>query len=485
MISSRFLKSTVSYSIAGALPMLSGLILLPFYTNLLETADYGVLMLYVAFSLFIQILVSYSIDAYMGAHYTEVRDNVEKKRELISNSAGLLLTIGLVFIVTMLAIGKPVFDASFNRSGNMNFYPYGIMSVITGFFNSFFRSYTYLLIFEKKPGLFFLLNFANFALTIAISIIGLKLFPDSLVGPMYGRLLSGAGIFLLSLIGFLRLGGISFRFSVLKGINAFCIPYVAYVLLTWISANIDRFLINDLIDPEGVAIFDFAVKCTLLIDFVQSGMVSAIQPEVFAIWNREAAQGTSKESNKYFHSFTGISMLLIGLFMVCIPPLIPYLVKRDDFYDSFVIMGILASSFATRGIYYYFVSIILYLKKTRLLLYAFALSAAVQIPTTYIFTHQWGVAGAAFAALLAKVVQCLMLYFVIRNHFTIQVNISKLVIVPALIMFALGIIWYMTPEWYVLPYILFTLGVAVIILIQYKKEIGLLARKFLQRKVKS
>ena len=299
---------------------------------------------------------------------------------------------------------------------------------------------------------------------------------------MYGRLLSGAGIFLMSLIGFISMAGISFRFSVLKGINAFCIPYVLYVLLTWVSANIDRFLINDLIDPEGVAVFDFAVKCTLLIDFVQTGMASAINPEVFGIWTKEKATGTSKETNRYFHSFTGISMIIICLFMIFIPLLIPFLVTRNDFYSSFVLMGILGASFATRGVYYYFVSIILYLKKTRLLLYAFAMSAIIQIPLTYILTKEWGVTGASFAALIAKIVQCVMLYLVTKKHFDIQMNFSKLVVVPVLLTVALCGVWYFSSAWNALPYGVLTLIFAIVIFLQYRREIELLGNKFLKRK---
>lgn len=483
MISKGFLKSTISYSVAGSLPMLSGFILLPFYTNLLDTGDYGILMLYIAFSLFIQILVSYSIDAYMGAHYTEVRDNEPRKKELIASSAGLLLCIGVVFILTMLVIGAPFFDFTFNRSGVMNFFPYGIMSVVTGFFNSFFRAYTYLLIFEKKPSQYFLLNFANFGLTIILSLAGLHLFPDSLIGPMYGRLLSGAGIFLLSLVGFARVAGISFRFNVLKGLHIFCIPYVLYVLLTWLSANIDRFIINDLIDAEHVAIFDFAVKCSLLIDFVQTGMVSAIYPEVFGIWTKTNATGTSKETNRYFHSFTGLTLLFVCLFMVIIPLIIPLFVKKQDFYESFVFMGVLVGSFVTRGVYYYFVSIILHLKRTRLLLLAFAVSAVFQLPLTWILTKFWSVNGAVAAALFSRIIQVGILYLVTRRYFEIRMNVFKMVGMPTLLLAALCAIWYLSDEWSVLPYLGLTAIMTGVLFLQYRKEIKMLFEKFFRRKI--
>lgn len=482
MISGKFLKSTVAYSVAGSLPMLSGFILLPFYTNLLTTSDYGLLMLYIGFSLLIQIVVSYSLDAYLGAHYTEVKYDEKRRKELLSNLAGLLLVIGASFILIALVLGKPVFDLTFNRSGELSYFPFGIMSVMIGFFNSFFKTYTYLLVFEKKPGAYLLFNVVNFALTIIISIIGLYMYPDSLIGPMYGRLLSGLGIFSMALIGFLYTSGISFRFHLLKNLHVFCLPYVMYVILTWVSANVDRFIINDVMNAEAVAIFDFAIKCALLIDFVQAGIMSAIYPEVFEIWNRNKATGTSPESNKYFHSFTGLTLLMTCLFMIAVPLLIPVFVKKTAFYESFIFMGVLVGSFATRGAYFYFVSILLYLKKTNKLLIVFGLSAVIQLPATWWLTKNWGLDGAVVAAFLAKVVQVFFLYIVTRKLFEIRMNVMKLIVLPGCFMIALVCLWIFTDEWNVWWYAGLLAIVSVLLLLQYKNEIRGVWDKFVKRK---
>lgn len=482
MISGRFLKSTLSYSGAGALPMLSGFILLPFYTNLLSTPDYGLLMLYVGFSLLIQVLVSYSLDAYIGAHYVEVKDDYVKRKVLLSNVAGLLLFIGLSFIIIAYLIGQPVFDSTFNRSNSLQFFPYGIMSVVTGFFNGFFKVYTYLMVFEKKPGKYFIYNFVNFVLTIAISIAGLYMYPDSLVGPMFGRLLSGVGIFLISLIGVGVQYGISFRFSQLKGLHAFCFPYMLYVALVWITSNLDRFIINDILSARYVAVFDFAVKCTLLIDFVQGGIVTAINPEVYEIWNKNQSTGTTKETNRYFNTMTALSMVVICGFMIVIPFIIPWFVKKTEYYESFALMGILAGSFATRGLYHYFLSILIYLKKTKMLLIIFAISAAIQLPATWLLTKYFGIGGTVISVLLAKIIQVVILYLKTKKYFTIEINLMKMVYLPALMIAILGLIWWISPEWNVFWYLGLLAATGAMLFVLYGSEIKLVVTKFAGKK---
>ena len=63
MISKGFIRNSVIYTVAGMLPMASAVILLPFYLNYLPIEQYGQLALYLAFSMFVQIVATYSFDS--------------------------------------------------------------------------------------------------------------------------------------------------------------------------------------------------------------------------------------------------------------------------------------------------------------------------------------------------------------------------------------------------------------------------------------
>lgn len=430
MISGRFFKSSLIYTIGGAMPMASGLILLPFYTNMLTTDMYGILMLYIVFGLMMQVLTTYALDAYLGVHYIDVKDDPIAARRMIGAVTGLLLTLGAVIIPLAGFLGKPLFDASYNTAANLDFYPWGFMSVAVGFFNGFFKAATNLMVFRQEPGRFLWFNTANFILTIGISLIGLYLYPHELTGPMYGRLLSGVGIFLLSLWFLFREYGISFDFSAIKGLHKFCFPYMIYLVLAWLVSNVDRVIINDAMNAAKVGIYDFAVRCTALIDLVQNGLIAAVNPVVFILWKDSGKNEVSKESNRYFNVYTAASVLFIGAFVFIVPVCIPLVVKNHEFYASFVFMGTLASGFALRGLYHYFLSPILYLKKTRLLPIAFGLSAAIQIPLTMWLARAYDVDGVVYAGIIVKALQALFLYLVIRSYFRFTFNPFKMLVLP-------------------------------------------------------
>lgn len=481
MISGKFIKSSLLYTIGGAMPMASGLVLLPFYTNILDLSTYGTLMLYVVFSLFMQSLTSYALDAYINVHYTEVKDNKAAARKLIGAVAGLLLVIGAITILLSWFFGESLFDFSFNRKGDLDFAPWGFMSVITGFFNGFFKAGTNLLIFRQEPGRFLLFNFINFLLTIGISLAGLYMYPGEITGPMYGRLLSGAGIFLLTLIFIGKEYGINFSFSSIKGLHRFCIPYVFYLILVWLVTNLDRYIIKDALDTASVGLFDFAVRCTLLISLVQDGLVAAINPIVYSLWRENGRNESTPDANRYFNVYSALGVLFIAGFSLIIPLCIPWVVKDEAYYATFVFMGAVASGFATRGLYHYFLLKILYLKKTHLLTVAFGLSALVQIPLTIFLTNEWGLIGVVWASIAAKAIQALFLYVVVHKHFVIRFNVWKMLGLPTLFIAASISLWYAFPvyrwEWYL---VLFT-GTLLSVFLIYRKEILITAARFRKR----
>lgn len=479
MISGRFIKSSLLYTVGGAMPMASGLVLLPFYTNMLSLDTYGILMLYVVFSLFMQSLTSYALDAYINVHYHEVENDITARRKLIGAVAGLMITIGVVIIGLAWFIGDPIFNFTFNHTGNLNFAPWGFMSVVTGVFNGFFKAGTNLLIFRKQPLLFLGFNFFNFVLTIGISLAGLYMYPGELTGPMYGRLLSGAGIFLLTFFFILKEYGINFSFSAIKGLHRFCFPYLVYLLLVWLVTNLDRYIINDALDAENVALFDFAVRCTLLISLLQDGLVAAINPLVYTLWRENGRNESIPETNRYFNVYAAVGIIIIAGFSFIVPICIPWVVKNEAYYATFVFLGALASGFATRGLYHYFLLKILYIKKTHLLTAAFGLSAAVQIPVTIWFANEWGLNGVIWASIISKAAQAVFLYVVVRPHFTIQFNPWKLIILPLVFIGASIGIWQYAETYHWYWYAILFAGTTLFVFLIYRREIMLTANKFL------
>jgi O-antigen/teichoic acid export membrane protein len=483
MISKKFIKSSFIYSVIGALPLASATILLPFYTNLLTTSQFGVLALYIAFTAIIQIIVNYSLDNYAIIHYIENKTNKDLIRNTIGTVVISLLIIGILMIAISLIFGNGLFKLYSSLTHNktiIEFFPYGIMSVVTAVFNSFFKTYTNLLIAQQRPNRFFWMNIFNFVLTISISLAGLYMFPETLTGPMWGRLLSGLGIFLMALFFFIREFGIGFRGKLVKGMLKYCSPLLLYLILFWIIGNIDRYIIGYFLPSEKIGIFDFAIKCTLLLEFFQNGLTSAINPKIYNIWSDNKTPRNTPEINRYYNGFTVVTLICLPVFILVLPYLIPLIVKNKDYFISFNSLAVLAMGYAITGLRTMYQLPVLYFKKTGILPRVYSYSAVIQVAATVIAVRYMGLMGAVWVNFLIKLLQVLFLHLETRKTFTLEFNRVKLLYLP-LFFCLITVVFYFAIKLFSLNYLFWGIHLCIVYISVYmvfRKEVRLLLKDF-------
>ncbi len=463
-----FFTSTFLYTLGSLFPTLSGLVLLFPYTQNLSIGDYGTLAILISFTLFMQIVINYGIDNYIAIHYFNFNDNPLQLKRFISTMAIFLLFIGATSIVLMALTGNLLLGYIFKDKG-ISFFPYCFMSVATAFFNVLFKTYTTLLIYLQKPLKFFLFNLVNFIATVLLSWILLDLYPHTLIGPMWGRLLSGLVIFLLSLSFYIREYGIGFDRTKLSGLQKFCTPILAFGLLSWIIAYIFNYILKG---TENVGVFAFAMQCTLLIEFSQNGLTSAINPKIYHLWKDRSLVKSTPEENKYHHLYTLVTILLISLSILLLPLFVPLFVKKTDYYSSFTYLPYLCAGFAFRGLYNIFINPIYYFKKTNTLPRMLFISAIFQIVCGIVLIKYFGIWGAVWSSVLVKPIQVLLLWQSSRKLFAFKFNLFKMIFLP--ILYVTGVIViYQFPGYSnsIMPGILQFLFASLLILIAFKNEL--------------
>ncbi len=440
MISKQFFKSSIIYSLVGALPYTTGVILIPFFTERLTPEQFGVNALYLTFMYFVQVVSTFGLDTYIGINYFEHKDNKQRLREFIGTVLMILIVIATLISFLMAAGGNLIFHLVFRSAGSMNFFPFGMITVFSALFNGVFKSYSSLLINQQRPERFFWLSLSNFILTLGASIALLYLFPYTLYGPIVGRLIPALITGLVSVILILREFGLTFRRDFLRGMWNFCSPMVIYAIMVWVVNYIDRYVImHFMADPTFVGIFDFAVKVTLGIDLVQIGLANTIHPKVYNIWKDGNLRKSTPEVNRYYNGLTAITLLIIPAVVIVVPLLVPIVVKKVIYYESFAFLTILSLGFATRPAYYLFMAPLFYFKKTSVLTKVFFFSALFQVVVSCLLVWKFGLLGAVWSNFLVKPVQALLIWSESRKIFTFRINAWKIIFLP-LIFIALVIL---------------------------------------------
>ena len=451
--------------------MLAGIILLPFYTNHLSDIYYTQVLFHISVSLLFQILFSFSIESYFGIKYTQLNTEPAQQKKFIGTVSSLLLVIGVSLLILSAAFGNILFRSIYKPDLQMEFWPYGFYSILTAFFNSYFKAATVCLIYLKRSKLFLIANIINFIATIVISIGGLYLFPNTIVGPMYGRLLSGLIIFFIAHAIFTKNGIISLDSSFLSELARFCAPYVFYVICGWVLGQIDRYFLQSYVVKADLNAYDLILKCFFGIEFLQNSLSAVIFPKLYEIWNNNKNNSTTTESNRYFNVFTAINIVQLILFCIFIPIIYKLIIKNQTFYQSEVYIGILAAGYALRSILNFYLSTILFTKKISVLLKIFGFSALFQVLITLFAVKHFGLMGAIYAGLATKVLQVIFCMLFTRAVFKYEFNYFKIILIPFIYLAVNLIQFIIFKEYNILLYGLQLVIFSVVFYVIFKNEI--------------
>ena len=162
------------------------------------------------------------------------------------------------------------------------------------------------------------------------------------------------------------------------------------------------------------------------------GLVNSLYPKVFKIWNDGKLTMLTPEVNRYFNGFTSVTMLILPVFVIVIPLIVPFIITKNDYSQMFPYLSLLSLGFVTRSLFGIFSAPIYYLKKTKLLPRVFLYSAICQIIFSVVLIKYFGLWGAVWAGFIVKVLQVLFLYIETRKIFTFTFNKIKQIYLPLL-----------------------------------------------------
>lgn len=431
-ISKNFLKSSLIYTLAGALPMASAIILLPFYVGYLSTSDFGALSIYFAFSLFIQILTTYSFDTSLYIHFHEYKNDKAKLSSFTSSAFILMLCIGLCVGLTFTVSGDMVFRNIFPDK-SISFHPYGLMAALTGILQSLFKVHSNLLQSREKPDIYFWSNVLSFSLIAGFTIIGLQMYPNSLIGPVGGRLVAAFISGLWALTRIFREFGIHFNYPLLRTSFSFNFYTFVYQLLQWVINYFDRIIMLFFLSLGQVGVYDFAMKCLLIIEFILNGLHNSFYPKVVSTIMAQQHKGSSPEINRYYHGFTSVNLLLICLCVLTFPWAVDTFVEKPGYKESIQYIPYIALIYIFRAMRLFYSVPYGILKYTKPLPVIYLVISAIKIFLILLLIKRFGVSGVIAASLICAMIEILLLYYNLREKFHFQYNIFKIVIIPVVI----------------------------------------------------
>lgn len=456
--------------------MASAIILLPFYVYYLPTKVYGALALYLAFSLFVQILVTYSFDSSAYIHYHDFKNDKEKLSTFISSIFVFMLIIGAGVGLVLVVVGDLLFNLLLNNP-KISFYPFGIMAVVVGIFQAINKVYNSILQSSEKQLMYLWSNLLYLLLVGAMTIAGLYWFPETLIGPLGGRVVAGLIIASWTLYRVFKEFGYHFNYPLLKSTFGFNHYTFIHQVQQWGISYLDRFLLLFFLPLSTIGVYDFALKCLIAIEFIMNSLHNSFYPKVVSTITAQTSKGSTPELNRYYYGLVAMVMIAVSVSIFALPIALDIFKTDKGYHEAVKYFPYIAIIYLLKAIRYYFAIPYGVLKYTKPLPVISFFITLIKVGLILLLVRQFEIYGIVAAALISSIIEIGLLKYGLRKKFDFQFNAFKMIVAPALLLSAVLTTEPFVPQHLkLLIHLLYVVVTGAFLLWGYRNELKLFKR---------
>lgn len=448
------------FSVSNFVSKILVFLLVPLYTDVLTTAEYGIAdIMQVTLLLLVPALT-------LNMGEAALRFGIEK-----TDKRGSILRCGLGFIlradllVCCLALISPLFV-----SESVKWYVYLFAFLFAA--NSLFE---FLVLYfqgcEMVP-VVVIGSVSSTVIMIVSNILFLLVFKIGLNGYIFSQIIAFALASIIMLIlGKMGAEGIKFEKDeeLNKEMISYGIPMIAYSTGSWINNASDRYIVAALCGAAVNGVYGVAYKIPAILTVFQRIFAQAWQMSAIKSYGEEKSEEFFSNMYKVYNTF----MVLGCSVLVIMVRIIAKFMFRKEFYDAWQFVPFLLISVIFGALTGFLGSICLAHKDSKSMGIATLYGAVINIILNLLLVPFYGAMGAAFATAVSYAIMCIMAFVFVRKHVTLTVNIKK-DMVGYLLLVAEAVVMI----WQVGHYYLYSLILVLLIAILYFKDIVTIAGSF-------
>lgn len=404
------------YGLSGIISRFISIFLVPLYTSIFVTADYGVMNLIGSFFFFVNIFVVFALDNSAARWYYDSTDEKDQK-STISTWFWFQMMASIVSCGIVISLSGILTERLLERKDPWLFI-IPSLSVITNAFTTVVGNWFRM---RRKALLTVIFNLSFSILTILLTIYFVLYLRKGVIGVFYAALVSNALSSIVCI--FLLKDWISsayFSLSRLKEMLRFAMPLIPTSLSFWVLTSSAPFILNEFCDIGEVGLFQMGLTISSAVALFTSAFQMAWGPFAYSIMAKENAKEIYSVVLSIYCILANIIALTVSLFAEDIL----ILLTHPNYYDAYLVAGILTFN-ATLYSYVYILEIGNGISKnTKPLAIATFLSASVTIAILFILTPIFGKTGTALAMILGNLIIPVYVYRSAQKSYPINYNIG-------------------------------------------------------------
>ncbi len=420
----RLTKHSAIYGVGHILSRGIGFLLLPLYTNLLSTAEYGIVALIFTFLAFANILFLYGLDSAFLRFYAVEEVGSGKKRVLSTTmlmaafSSLILFLLFYLFAETLsrLVLGQPGMAVLLKMAA-------GILLFDT------ISTFPYLLLrLEERSGGFIAYRFINIFVTLALNILLVAHLRMGVRGVFLSNLIaSGFTMVILLPIIWSRIAP-SLSTGLAKELLKFGLPFIPAGLASMTMELIDRYMLKAMKGLEVVGIYNAGYKLGLMMLLVVMAFKFAWQPFFLNLGREES------RAKRSFAATLVYFLLVTSFLLLAVSFVVDDLVRLDvfgvtifgsSFWSGTQVVPVVLLAYIMMGVYLIFLPGIYLRKKTHFVPLFTGAGAVTNILGNLLLIPRWGMMGAAWATFLGYTTMALILYVTVQRFYPIRYQFGR------------------------------------------------------------
>ena len=433
MAQKKILTGTIVFSLLAFLLPLSNFLLLPIYTKYFPPSEYAVLAILTSFTNLIASIGAFRISVALNPYYFEYKDSPKEFNQFYGNILLFTIISGALTLLVGFVFGDMLFKLVLKNDQSIPFFPLGIIALIIGLLTTFKSPYVVLLRLEKdvyKYALFFCLNAF---LVIVLQLLFVIYFEVGIIGVLIARMgaeFVGAIIIFYHGFSFMR-----YKLNKKHLVQAlrFCIPIIPTGFIGWVYAFGDRFFIERFIDLRSLGIYSILIAITGLVTMLSDALSNGIVPYLYDYY----AEGVKKNMDNinkilrfYIHS-----ILLSCSFLIMLGCNLNLFIVNVDYIGIYKFVSIGVIVFLIEAYYKIYFNNLIYLKKSKSILYLSFSSIAIVFILYLLFIPVFGIWGVILSNVIGNIVILLFAYYYSQQKLTIILNVKQLIVVPSVVVF--------------------------------------------------
>lgn len=409
-------KQSLIYGIGTILTRVVTFLLLPLYTNVFTTEEYGIVSLAYAFTGFVMIAYRYGMDSALMKYYIDAEG--KNKKTYFTTIFSIQTFTSLVFsLFLFLTAGffAPIFLGGEYKQ---------LMQLVTIilFLDALWMLPMLILRADEKPRQYILYSLLNVILTMVFNIYLVVILKMGITGVLIGNIIASGGLLLVTLPIIVKNFNVkSISRSALQEVLKFGLPFFPAGIFTMIMELSDRYLLEWLAGTSTVGLYSAGNKLGMFGLLLVMGFNMGWTPYFLKKGKDDDAPQIFARISTYFLGLIGGLIVLISLW---IDQLVRLRIGNatffgEEFWTSTQVVPIILLGYYFFGLYVLQLPGVFMTKQTKWVPFFRGTGAVLAVLVNIILIPVFGIIGAATAKAIAFFGMSLTIFLFNQKYYPI------------------------------------------------------------------